>query len=49
MRTKKYLANFCASSQAKELLPGCLSTDVTDMQVINASNLLKEFGITTKP
>ncbi|MDB4805296.1 hypothetical protein OAL72_01380 [bacterium] len=49
MRTKKYLTNFCASSHAKELLPEYLSTDVTDMQLINASNLLKEFGITAKP
>jgi hypothetical protein len=49
MRTKKYLTNFCASSQAKELLPEYPSTDVTDVQLINASNLLKEFGITAKP
>jgi hypothetical protein len=49
MRTKKYLTNFCASSQAKESLPEYLSTDITDVQLINASNLLKEFGITAKP
>jgi len=49
MKTKKHLTNFCAFSQAKELLPGYPSTDVPEIQVINASNLLNEFGITTKP
>ena len=41
--------NNASEGRAKELPTQYLSTDVTDMQLINASNLLKEFGITAKP
>jgi hypothetical protein len=45
----KNLLNSPGSSQAKELLTQYLSTDVTDTQLINASDFRKEFGITAKP
>ncbi|MDP6735890.1 MAG: hypothetical protein QF732_05275 [Nitrospinaceae bacterium] len=35
--------------RSKELLTQFLSTDDADIQLINASDLFKEFGITVEP
>ena len=41
--------NNAAEGRAKELLTQFLSTDDADIQLINASDLFKEFGITVEP
>ena len=41
--------NDATEERAKELLTQYFSTDDADIQLINASDLFKEFGITVKP
>ena len=41
--------NNAAEGRAKELLTQYFSTDDADIQLINASDLFKEFGIRVKP
>ena len=41
--------NDTTEERAKELLTQYFSTDDADIQLINASDLFKEFGITVKP
>ena len=41
--------NDATEERAKELLTQFLSTDDADIQLINASDLFKEFGIRVKP
>jgi hypothetical protein len=41
--------NDATEERAKELLTQFLSTDDADIQLINASDLFKEFGITVEP
>ena len=41
--------NNAAEGRAKELLTQYFSTDDADIQLINASDLFKEFGITVEP
>ena len=40
--------NNAAEGRSKELLTQYFSTDDADIQLINASDLFKEFGITVK-
>ena len=41
--------NNAAEGRSKELLTQYFSTDDADIQLINASDLFKEFGIRVKP
>jgi hypothetical protein len=41
--------NNATEERSKELLTQFLSTDDADIQLINASDLFKEFGITVEP
>ena len=41
--------NDATEERAKELLTQYFSTDDADIQLINASDLFKEFGIRVKP
>ena len=41
--------NNAAEGRSKELLTQYFSTDDADIQLINASDLFKEFGITVEP